>query len=133
MAYAKRHISALDVMVDEVTGAILVGDSDSRLAAFQSAVVDVAANGSQTIVPAPGAGKAIWVYGYELHAGVAPGTFVLASGATPLTGTCPVGVNGGVARDADHPLYRCGDNQALCITTVGCAIDGSVCYRIVTP
>ena len=132
MAYAKRHISGLDVMVDEDTGAILVGDSDSRLAGFQSAVVDVDAGGAQAVIPAPGAGKAVWVYGYELHAGVTAGTFTLTSGATALTGTCPVGVNGGVARDAEHPLYRCGDNQPLAIATVGCSLDGSVSYRIVT-
>jgi len=98
---------------------------------FSSAVVSATAGSTTPIIAAPAAGYAIYVYGYELHAGVSSGTFVLVNGATPLTGVCPVGIYGGVSRDAEHPIYICGNGQALSITTVSCTINGSVCYRVV--
>lgn len=129
MAYKRIMRTFGPLVADEASGALIVEGRSG--AAMQDAAVDVAAGATGEIVAAPGAGRQIWVYGYELHAGVAAGTVVLKSGTTAKTGTMPMAVNGGVARDAEHPILKCADNEALNLTTVDCTIEGIVSYRVV--
>ena len=97
--------------------------------------IDAAAGASTTIMAAPGADKQLWVMGYEFHAGTAAGTFLLESGGSAYTGTNPIALRGGAAREAGNaqaPLKKLGTNEALSITTVDCTIDGDAHGFVVT-
>jgi len=100
----------------------------------QSAAVNAAADATTAIVAAQGAGTQIWVYGYEL--GVTPGgTYLWKSAATAKQAAVPRGANGGAVRDSGghrtRPLFKCGTNEALNLTTVTAAVTGDVSYRVV--
>jgi len=107
-----------------------VGIAESNVT---SAVVDAAAGTQTEIVATPGAGKQIWVYGYDIGFDAA-GTMKWQSANTDLSEPIPRAQNGGSApysSNIDLPIFKCATNEALNITTVTAAVTGIVTYRVV--
>ena len=92
-----------------------------------STAIDHAAGGPTEAIAAQGAGLQIWVYGWALTANVA-GSMKLLSAATAKTGTMPIAETGGSAPSGKHPIFKCGTNEALNITTVTCTLDGVITW-----
>jgi len=104
-------------------------------AELQSLPVAVAGAATEEVIPAPGTGKAIWIYGHVLAFG-ATGTYQWLSALHALTGNIDVGavgVNDGILPVTGWPHLKCGPAAALNATTVGAGatIEGWITYRIV--
>lgn len=100
---------------------------------MQSAPIDVAAAATEAVLNAPGPGKAIWVYGW-VTTFAAAATYVWLSALHPRSGTMNAGANGGSCPGGGrYPLFKCGTNEALNLTTAGAGGtgDGILQYRIV--
>ena len=98
-----------------------------------TAIVNATAGATTSIVAAPSAKHAIWVYGWELGFDTA-GTYQWKSGSTALQQPVPRGANGGSIVMASHPtmpILKCAEAQALQITTVTSVVTGHVVYAIV--
>lgn len=98
---------------------------------MNSAVLDAAAGATTAVIAAPGAGRALWIYGWVLGAGTAAGTYIWKSATTAKSGAITGGVNGGSVAIGKYPVFKCTENEALNITTVGLTADGVVSYRSV--
>ena len=100
---------------------------------LQNAVVTGAAGATTEVVATPGAGFAIWVYGYSLSADI-NGSWLWESAANDIYTAKPISALGGETRDAHHPCipcFKCVENEALNITTVASAVTGGVSYAII--
>lgn len=91
-----------------------------------------AAAGTTEILPAPGDGKAIWPYGWLMGLAAAA-TYQWLSALHLRTGIINGGANGGSCPMSRYPIFKCGTNEALSMTTVGAGgtANGVIQYRIV--
>lgn len=98
--------------------------------------ISAAANtANQEIVAAPGAGKQIWVYGFQGGADTAAGSIAFQDeDDTALTGAIPIAQNGNIAvspsGDWGMPLFKVATNKALEMDTVTCGFKGCLQYNI---
>ena len=105
---------------------------------YSTAVVNLAAStANQELVAAPGALKQIWVYGLFMQADTAAGTVVLQDeDDTALTGTMAISDERGIVMpvtgNLQMPWIKVATNKALEADTGACALDGVICYAIVT-
>jgi len=119
-------------------GSALSGPGDPTIDSYTTVKIDLAAStANQVLVAAPGAGKAIWVYGLFMMADTAAGTVVLQDeDDTALTGTMAVSDEGGwvLAPSGNFamPWLKCTTAKALEADTGACTIDGLLCYAVVT-
>lgn len=86
---------------------------------IESVRVNATADGDNTLVPAPGAGRRIVVLGYQLRF-IGAGAFVLKSGAAGTTHLEEVGVAAPGTRltysgTHDGQAFVCDDNAALVV------------------
>jgi len=101
------------------------------------AAVDVAKNGTRTLVAAPGAGKALWIYGVMLHTNGGGTAKLQDSTPTAKTGTIPVAAYGGLFRPPRdnpqaEPYYKCAANTAFqVVLSANPDADGEIWYRTV--
>ena len=122
---ANVDLAAIEVLQTAIAASIGVGTS------MTSVAVNLDAGAKQEVIATPGAGHALWIYGYELHANIG-GTYQFLSAATAKTGIMPVAALGGVAIQSPNPIFKCATAEALNITAVTCAADGIITYRDVT-
>jgi len=106
--------------------------SNPNLLTFKTIAIDVAKNGTRTLVAAPGAGYAIWMYGIAGSA-VADGTFKLQDeDGTALTGTISVLASqlcGFVSANLDLPWVKVAENKALeIVLSADADFDGVLIY-----
>ena len=130
----ETDITSLEADIETLETAVEANTAASSAtigSAMTSVDVNEDAGGPNELIATPGAGHALWIYGYELHANL-PGTFQLLSATTDKTGIMPIGALGGPARDSVYPIFKCAENEALNLTTVTCAMDGIITYRDVT-
>lgn len=104
-------------------------------AELESTLVVAGAVATTAILPAPGNGKANWVYGYVLGFG-ATGTYQWLSALHPLSGAidmAAIGENDGIVPVTGYPYLKCNTNEALNMTTVGAAgtAEGFIIHRTV--
>lgn len=101
---------------------------------YGSVVVSLSAGADQQLVAAPGAGKAIWVYGYQLS--------LSASGSIALQDSSDAGGTGVMSLDKGisvppsgnpaMPLFKLDENKALEIDIVTADVGGTVQYGIIS-
>ena len=128
---------ALATAAHQVTlNSALVGASAPTIDSYTTAVVDCAAAANQVLVADPGASKQIWVYGFVGHANVAGTITFQDEDDTALSGTIPVGANGGLRVEPSgnfaQPWLKCTTNKALELDCATCTIDGIITYAIVS-
>lgn len=119
------------------TGASDNGPGSPIIDSYSSAVIDVAATQTDSvIVAAPGANKQIWVYSIVALTDADGSVFFESGTSTAKTGTMPIAANGGIATHPSGnfamPLFKCGTNEALTLTNGAGTIDGVVSYAIVS-
>ena len=112
--------------------------SDDYIDSYHTVAINLAASTSnQELVAAPGAGKAIWVYGIFAMADTAAGTMTLQDeDDTALTGTVAVSDEGGfvlpISGNLQMPWVKAATNKALEADTGACTIDGVLTYAVVS-
>lgn len=96
-----------------------------------TAAIDASAQGNTEIIPAPGAGKFIRVFGYVLtSAGTVSATFVSGDDGD-LTGPMPMVAGTSIHTEYEDGLFDCGVNEALNINLSGAvAVGGHLKYGI---
>lgn len=98
--------------------------------------VAATADGDNTVVAAPGAGKAILILGYNLRA-IGAGVSILRSGAAgsqidSVTGVAAPGTRFSAVGDPDIGVGLVDDNTALVINNaVGVDTTGYLVYRVI--
>ena len=116
----------------------VVGLSAPTVVSFTSVKIDLAASSAnQVLVAAPGAGKAIWVYGIFMMADTAAGTVTLQDeDDTALSGTMAVSDEGGwvlpMSGNFAMPWIKVPTNKALEADTGACSIDGIIAYAVIS-
>ncbi len=109
----------------------------SVLTEFQTAAISAAAaTANQEIIAAPGAGKQIWVYGWQGTADTGDGSIAWQDeDDTAESGVMEVSQRGGFSvTPAGHygmPLMKVAANKALELDTVTCGFKGTIQYLIV--
>lgn len=82
---------------------------------MRTAFADPSASGNTEVVPAPGAGKKIVVYGYQINNNAGTGNNLrFQSAGTNIGALKGLGANGGSnMQPSDVPLFETAENQAL--------------------
>lgn len=96
--------------------------------------INTSASGNITVIPAPGAGKRIYID----HVNIVPGgttNVTFFNGASAMTGAYPLALGGGLSFDnscpLEHGILECADNTALIINNSSpVSLQGFVRYRI---
>lgn len=100
---------------------------------YTSAAISSVTGANQQIIAAPGAGKQIWVYGYQITV-TASGTMAFQdSDDTALSGAMTL--TSGIAMAPSNfsmPLFKVATNKALEVDVVTATINGTIQYAIVT-
>jgi len=117
------NITSVGTDIDGILNYSLV---DAQNGIFDVAI-NVAAGSTGLAVISGTSGQKIRVVGWYIGASLAPGSYTWLSAGDSSTGVVPVGVNGGVATNAQ---ITCGVGEDLNITTVGSDIDGIINYVI---
>ena len=98
------------------------------------AAVDLAKNGTREIIAQPAAGHQIWIYGFKGLANAAGTVKLIDATPTDITGTMPVGANGGIdfkpLRWDEEPHFKCATAKAFqAVLSANVDLDGHVLYR----
>ena len=126
------------MQVWEYVANVLGGSKAPTIDSFTSkAVVLVAGTLNQSIVAAPGASKAIYIYGLSVHGATGAGTLTLQDeDDTALSGAIGLDANYNwtlpPASNVAMPWIKVATNKALEADTGACSVDGILTYAIVS-
>ena len=113
-------------------------NSERTIVIRTSKPIDLAASvAGQVIIPAPGSGQQLWIYGVlALADATAAGTVQLkASDGTNITGPLSLGAGGfvlPVTPNVALPWFKVATNKALEADTGACTVDGVIVYATVS-
>ena len=103
--------------------------------AYVTRPIQLGVNDATTLVVAPSAGYAVWVYGF-FGTGVANGTIQFTDGkGDAMTGLLQVVANGGFvvpcSPNPAQPWMKCREAESLILTAGACGFQGTLVYRLV--
>jgi hypothetical protein len=120
------------VRVTNAGGALTIPNIDS----FGSAAIVAETGANQSIIAAPGANKAIWVYGGAFTISAAGTIAFQDEDDTVLTGVMPIDTKGGlvmpISGNFAMPYFKVATNKALEMDIVTGTVDGWLNYAIVS-
>lgn len=99
-----------------------------------SATINATADGDNTVVAAPGAGRRLVILGFLLTTTAAAADVVLKSGATEKGRFVTGAAGGGAVWDGgpQNPAFQCGTNEAFIVNNpAGVDTKGIVSYMVV--
>lgn len=129
----RESVSAANPLPVTMSG-VGAGAALPNIDSYEPISINLAAGANQELVAAPGAGKQIWVYGYQLTVNTAGSISFQDSDDSPKSGIMPLDKGIAVPPSGNFamPLFKVATNKALEIDVVTCEVDGTLQYGIIS-